>query len=192
MSTTRRRTAGLGIGAVLFLSAALAGAAPTIGEITPPQGAFDVGLIFNTDNLLFGLESYRSGIGVKLGFGALDVRSAVDFTYSGAANALSFDLYTAVVNHLAGQLVSPYLGGFLQVGYQRDASATWAVPFSLGAVGGVEVYLLDFLSLFAEYAVSVQFVTTASTFDWLFDTGMDTSSTIGIVIYLQRAETKKK
>ena len=42
----------------------------------------------------------------------------------------------------------------ITVQYMRQAGLMSAVPFSLGAVAGVEVFVFDFLSVFAEYDIA--------------------------------------
>lgn len=77
-------------------------------------------------------------------------------------------------------------------------SFTSAVSFSLAALAGVEVFILDFLSVFAEYAIGADFTNTKdfqtgqSTFDYLISTGMGNNAKLGIVIYVMRSEAKAK
>jgi hypothetical protein len=69
--------------------------------------------------------------------------------------------------------------------------------FSTGAVLGVEVFILEYLSFFAEYSLSYEgSISTSSTsddgtvtdidpvYDYSIDTGMGNEAKIGIVIYL--------
>ena len=94
--------------------------------------------------------------------------------------------------HLVPGTVSPYVGGYAVLGYMRQNDSIAAVPFSLGVVAGVEVFIFDFLSIFAEYTLAFDFIvtndlqTSQTTFDYLVDTRIGNSSKIGIVVYLMR------
>jgi hypothetical protein len=70
------------------------------------------------------------------------------------------------------------------------------VNFSLGAIAGVEIYVLDFLSVFAEYTLvavlsnATDLQTSQNTFNYLINTGVGNSAEIGIVIYFVRSQGK--
>ena len=61
----------------------------------------------------------------------------------------------------------------------------------------MEVFLFDFLSVFAEYSLAADFTLTTNlqtaqtTFDYLVDTRMGNDSKLGIVLYFMRAGVKK-
>jgi hypothetical protein len=167
-------------------------------KLAPAQGSFDFGLIFNTDNILLGMESYQAGIGAKASSGNLAFRGAFDFILNGAAQSFSLTTGIALEYHLNSEFISPYIGAFADAGYMKQGDLIAAFPFSLGLLAGVEVFVFDFLSVFVEYGFAADCVlttdlaTTQSTFDYTIDTGMGNDKKIGIVVYLQRGGSKKK
>ena len=82
-------------------------------------------------------------------------------------------------------------------GYETQANVSSTLNFSLGAVAGVEVFIADFLSLFAEYTLeadfdnTTDFQTSQSTFDYLISTKMGNNAQIGVVVYLMRSGAKE-
>ena len=82
------------------------------------------------------------------------------------------DLGTTVEYHFIPGPVSPYVGASVSLGYMTQSNVTSAVTGSLGAVAGIEVFILDFLSVFAEYEVAADLTdttdlqTSQSTFDY--------------------------
>ena len=80
----------------------------------------------------------------------------------------------------------------------KQSNVTSAVNFSLGALAGVEVFIFDFLSVFAEYTLAANFINTTdlqtsqSTFDYLINTSMGNNAQLGIVIYFMRSGAKAK
>jgi hypothetical protein len=184
---------------VVFTAAAtLAGAqALASGKVTPATGANDIGLIFSASNILMDLESYQAGVGGKIAWEELALRAAFDVGYSGVTQAFSINAGIAVENHFMPGVISPYFGAFAQAGYNVVPEVLSLVPFSVGAIAGIEVFIFDFLSIFAEYALSADFalttdlLTETSTLDWTIETKMGNNSMIGIVVYFQRAKPKK-
>lgn len=172
------------------------------------------GFIFNTDSLLLDIESYQAGAGIKV---LLDNNAAVRFLgdvfYSNSSNTFSSTLGVTYEKHFKPNRVSPYWGGFIEAGYISQKTETdsdnWtknvSVPISAGAVLGAEFFILEFLSVFAEYTLSFTgTITTASTsvggnvtetdpeFNYSIDSGIGNDSKLGIIIYLDDVVTLKK
>ncbi len=161
----------------------------------------DVGLIFNTDSILFDLESYQGGVGVELSGDKMAYRLLFDFFYSTESDALDVSLGAAVERRLATGRVTPYAGGSLTLGYGKADDGevkTVSVPVTVGGLFGVEVYLLRFLSIFAEYDLSVTMKydrtessvggleSSDTTVDWSVQLGPGNQSKIGVVFYFLR------
>jgi hypothetical protein len=162
------------------------------------QGSYDLGLIFNTSSILLDLESYQAGLGLKIGRDKVSFRGLFDLVLNGASDSFSLNAGAAIQYYLLpGSSVAPYIGGSIGGGYMRQADAISMVVLSVGALAGVEVFLFDFLSVFAEYAITGDFTfstdipSSQTTFDYLVDTGMGNNSKLGIVIYFMRAMKKK-
>jgi hypothetical protein len=162
------------------------------------QGSYDLGLIFNTSSILLDLESYQAGLGLKIGRDKVSFRGLFDLVLNGASDSFSVNAGAAIQYYLLpGSSVAPYIGGSIGGGYMRQADAISMVVLSVGALAGVEVFLFDFLSVFAEYAIAGDFTfstdipSSQTTFDYLVDTGMGNNSKLGIVIYFMRALKKK-
>lgn len=166
----------------------------------------DLGVIFNTDNLFFDLESYQGGVGIKLAGEDLTYRAIVDMYTSTVADASSFGVGVGVEYHFEQGRVSPFAGGLLSSFYTRaeDGSTSDLVissrtfEIALGGLFGVEVYLTRFLSLFVEYDLSLTYdstkiteelageKTSEYTRDWTFDLGIGNQSKLGVVFYFYR------
>jgi hypothetical protein len=184
----------------LFLVPALLQAqAPAADRVLKPAaGRYDLGLVFNTGNILLGPESYLGGFGGKAGFGDLAVRGTFDFVLNGASQSFAVNLGAALEKHFLEGPISPYFGGAVEAGYMRQAATTGVFPLSIGALVGVEVFVFDFLSVFVEYTLAADLTlttdlaTSTTTFDYLIDARMGNDAKLGIVVYLQRAEPGKK
>ena len=93
--------------------------------------------------------------------------------------------------------------GFTNLKNEIDAD-NWTqattVPFTLGGIFGIELFVFEFLSLFVEYNLKLSFayninktsvsgsVAKDNEFSYNLDLGMGNNSMIGIVIYLARKE----
>jgi hypothetical protein len=166
------------------------------------------GFIFNTTNILFDIESYLGGIGFKmknvdLKFAVCDLRLLGDFLLVKDFNMFEINLGATLEFHFLKNRVSPYWGVFLNSGLTRYRTETdsdnWSelltIPVSTGGILGVEFFLLDSLSFFAEYAVEINLsnnfnnisvggtLTETTTTDFYIDTKLGNSSRLGIVIY---------
>jgi len=187
---------------LLAFSCAIAGAQAKPGAFE----GYDIGVIFNTDDLLMDFESYQGGVGLKLSGEKLAYRILFDVFYSTASDSLASSLGFAIERHLATGRVTPYIGGYLTIGYASTksevSSDTWtkttSIPATAGGLFGVEVYLLRFLSFFAEYDLSatMSYASTEnsvagvessdSTTDWTVQLGSGNQSKIGINIYFKQ------
>jgi len=173
------------------------------------------GFIFNTNNLLLDIESYQAGVGFKvLRDNNVALRLLGDIFYSYNANTFSATLGVTYEKHFKPGRLSPYWGGFLEAGYMGQKSEginsdNWTmnntVPVSLGAVLGAEFFIMEFLSIFAEYSLSIDgLITSTSTsvdgdvtktdpeLNFSIDSGIGNSSSLGIVIYLDDVITFEK
>ena len=176
---------------------------PVIEEKSIPGWGF----IFNTNNLLLDIESYQAGVGIKvLRDDNVALRLLGDLFYSYSANSFSATLGVTYEKHFKPGRLSPYWGGFLEAGYigQKSEginSENWTMnntfPVSVGAVLGAEFFIMEFLSVFAEYSLSIDsLITSTSTsvdgdvtktdpeLNFSIDSGIGNSSSLGIVIYL--------
>jgi hypothetical protein len=193
-----------GVVVAVFLAALLAATAPSaaaeggslIPNLSPAKGPYDLGIIFNASDLLLNLESYQAGFGVKFGMDKFCIRGLFDFAANGSANALGVDLGATAEYYLVPGPISLYIGGLVSGGYIVAGSTSSTVSFSLGAIAGVEVFIMDFISVFAEYELAADFSNTTdlqssqSTFDYLVSTRMGNNAKLGIVIYFMRSGVK--
>jgi hypothetical protein len=166
--------------------------------LSPTKGPCDLGVIFNTSDLLLGLESYQGALGAEIGWDGLALRGLFDFTINGSSETLGAELGAAFVYHLVTGVISPYVGASASGAFMTTANVTSAWTFTLGSLAGVEVLVLDFLSIFAEYEIGADLVATTNlqssqtTFDYLIATRMGNNAKIGVVIYFMRSGAKSK
>lgn len=169
-----------------------------IPNLSAARGPVDLGVIFSSSDLLLSLESYQAGLGAKIGWGSLCLRALLDFTVNGSSESYAANVGATMEYHLLPAPISPYLGAFAGGGYMQQSNITSAVDFSLGAIAGVEVFILDFMSVFAEYAIAADFTSTTdlqtsqNTFDYLISSRMGNNAKLGIVIYFMRSGAKAK
>jgi len=78
---------------------------------------YDIGVIFNTDDLLLDYESYQGGMGIKIAGEKNAYRLLVDVFYSTASDSTALTLGGAYERHFIQGRVSPYFGGYLTAGY---------------------------------------------------------------------------
>lgn len=164
------------------------------------------GFIFNTSNLLLDIDSYQAGVGIKALYdNNIAIRYLGDIFYSNSSNAFSTTLGAAFEKHFRKGRISPYWGGFIEAGYIGQETIedvnNWTknklFPLSIGGILGVEVFLLEYISVFAEYKLSLKgtiSLESSSTFgnvtkneavfNYSIDSGIGNNSSIGIVIYL--------
>jgi hypothetical protein len=173
---------------------------------TALAGPVDLGVVFNTPTILLDIESYQGGIGVKIGSGMLVLRGMLDILVNTRLNPVSLSLQAVIEKHLSARSLSPYWGGLLELGItsvttqldQQHWTQLITLPVSVGAVCGVEIFLLDFLSVFLEYEVALDIglninrqgaggsVSSTTELTYKFDLGLGNSSMIGVVIYILR------
>jgi hypothetical protein len=166
-------------------------------KLALPQGPYDIGVIFNTSNILLGLESYQAGLGAKIGRGDMAIRGVLDIVLNGSSGSFSAKAGAAYQYYPTPGTIRPYLGGSLALGFMHQRDVISMGTLSIAPIAGIELFPLDFLSVFAEYAVTLDLslskdlTTSLTSFDYLLDTGLGNNSRIGIVIYLMRAGKKK-
>ena len=179
-------------------------------EIKEYKNPLNLGVIFNIGESIFSLESYQGGLGFKLGRNAIDARFLTNFYYSNSLSSLSIDLNSSVEYHLNDATVSPYLGGNLGIGHisQKEkygVGETWTAIKDLilygGPLFGVEIFVLDFLSLFAEYSFRIEHhkntiqdntpdkLITKETKILVLNTGLGNNANIGLVVYFKRNDS---
>jgi hypothetical protein len=186
--------------ACMLLASVPVGAAEQ-ASLSPSTGKYDVGIIFNTSDILLSLDTYQAGIGVKIGMGKTAYRGMVNAAYSastaeGSTSSFSVVAGLAIEYHFLPSPISPYIGAAVSAGYMKIADTATSLPLSAGAILGVEVFPFDFLSLFAEYAVAFDVnivtdtATATTTTSFLLNTGMGNNAKIGLVLYFTRMKHK--
>lgn len=175
---------------------------PDNGEQPEPDGeprerrTLDrLGIIFNTPSILLELDEYQSaGIGLKAFWQELAARALMALNYESGREILGFTFGGAIEYHLLPNRVSPYLGGALTLGYRYDGwGPTTLREFELtvGPLFGVELAVLDGLSVFAEY--SLRFAAAhartsgaagdESSWNYFLGTELGNQGSLGIVVY---------
>jgi len=173
----------------------------------PAAGERDLGVIFNTNDILLDLESYQGGVGAKIGLGQYVLRPMADILLNTDFNPFSLTLGAVLEKHILPGPVSLYWGPSLEMGVtilnNRFDADNWTQNIawellSAGCVGGIELFIFDSLSIFAEYSLaltlgmntdrmSVAGVESSTTeFTYKLDLGLGNSAMFGIVVYLTR------
>jgi hypothetical protein len=153
------------------------------------------------------LEDYQGGAGAAVFFDPLKIRAAVDARYKDSnVNPDELDIgFTGVFEyHLLKGKVSPYAGAFAGYRFEQDRNTvdaddwTSQVDHIIGAgpLIGVEFFVLDNLSFFAEYELAFLFTfpsTTVSTagavtttpedMELLLDARLGNGAKLGITVY---------
>lgn len=176
---------------------------------TPIAGERDIGILFSTNDLLFGLEGYQQGVGVKVGVDKWMFRGMVDILLNNGFNPFSISLGGVLERHFLPGPMSVYWGPSLETGITISKDKTdadnWiqsiALPLlTVGGVFGIEVFIFDFLSVFVEYQASLAFdlnisristagsVSSTTEFACKLETGLGNNGMFGIVFYLMRRE----
>jgi hypothetical protein len=171
------------------------------------------GIIFNVDNIGLNLESYQLGIGYKRYFNNnFAIRGLLDFGYSNNSKSWLFTLGATAEYHFLIGRISPYSGGFLNLGViqakteidNNNWTKVTSIPLSFGPLFGIEIFIFDFFAIFAEYSLnceytiittkekraSVESKKTDSQFD--INTGIGNNSKIGIILYFDDIGLLKK
>lgn len=162
-----------------------------------------MGFIFSTPNILLDIDEYNGGVGFKMKFPDFSLRFMGDFGYSSSTDIISFDLGASIEKPFRDGRISPYIGGGILAGIENERveidADNWTtqltIPFEASGYLGVEFFLLEFLSVFAEYEVALRFnsikvsesingtVTDTSNWNWDVNTGIGNSGRLGFVIY---------
>jgi hypothetical protein len=159
-----------------------------------------IGLLFNINDILLNIESYQGGIGLKYFIGEkLAYRGLFDFSYTNQSNAFSISIGNGLLYHFITGRLSPYAGAELKIGYNRleivdetgGTIRTTNVPLSFAGIFGFEIFIFDFLSVFAEYQLALNILNVktvtngVTTKDSFVDLGTDigNESKIGLVFY---------
>jgi hypothetical protein len=163
--------------------------APGVGKTHDTARHTDAGIIFNMSSPLNGLESYQGGLGAKLSFYPSAVRAGVNLQYASTSNSFSLTLGAVYEYHLLPAPLSPYVGVSAGLGYVSQQPTATLFPVSVGAVMGIEMHVLDNLSIFAEYSVSLAFTvitdlqSQATSTSVSLGTGMGNLGMLGVVVY---------
>jgi hypothetical protein len=172
--------------------------------VEEPKLVEHVGFIFSSEDILLGLDDYNGGVGIKLLLPTISLRFMADFGYSNSADIISGDLGVTLEKRIREGRIIPYFGGGVQLGIERERAESdadnWTnqltFPFSASGILGVEVFITEFLSVFAEYQLALQFIamnteqsvngtkTESTNWNWDVGTGLGNSGRIGIVVYL--------
>ena len=174
----------------------------------PEAGKYDIGIIFNTTDVLLNIESYQGGVGMKIGGEKITFRFMLDLLINTDLSPFSISAEVALEKHFISGLISPYWGGLMEVGYtsltNKVDADNWTqaitIPLSLGGIFGIELFIFEFLSLFVEYNLKLSLalnisksslagaVSTTNEYTYNLNLGMGNNSMIGIVIYLTRRQ----
>jgi len=170
-------------------------------------GPVDLGILFNTNDLLLDLEGFQGGVGVKVNLNDWMVRGTADLVLSNQLDPLLLSLGAVLEHHLWPGPISVYWGpaaelGFITILLSKTDDDNWtrtsSVPLSLGCVFGIELFLFEALSVFVEYQAALELgisrtrvstagsVSSTAEFNYNVDVGMGNNAMFGIVFYLLR------
>ena len=161
---------------------------------------FTPGIIFNTSNLLMDISGYQSGFGMKFRSEHFSLRTLLSLGYDSSTEVLDTTVGVALEKPFFTGRVTPFWGFSVEGGYVEDEGETFdstTLTGKFSALLGVEVYILEFLSVFAEYELgaSVSRVEVdqdagggSDSTNHAFGTGLGNDASIGIVIYLEKHE----
>jgi hypothetical protein len=90
------------------------------------------------------------------------------------------ELSGAFEYHLVKGKVSPYTGGIAGIEIDAQTGAATNLAFFMGGLLGVEVRLLDYLGLFAEYNLRLTFAEPQVD----IELGLGNAGQIGVIVYL--------
>jgi hypothetical protein len=189
----------------LVIVAATAGAEDTSGYGIFGQAKPAIGFIFNTDSILFDIESYQAGFGAKIRLGPAAWRPFADVFFSTISSTFSLGVGAAYERHLQPGRISPYVGGLVNLDsiLQQNTTdaANWTrninLAFTAGALAGVEFFILRNVSIFAEYNLAANLqvgidstsaasvVTTTADVAFTLDSKIGNAGKLGVVIYLE-------
>jgi hypothetical protein len=185
-----------------------AGRSSVFAARAPTTAKRDVGLIFNTEDILFDVEGFQNGIGVKIGLDKYVLRAMADVLLNTGFDPFSLTLGAVLERHVLPGPLSVYWGPSVRMGFttifldKTDANnwnqlITWEI-LSAGVVCGIELFIFDFLSIFAEYNLAVTLgmdfeiasvagsLSSTSVFTYKLDLGLGNNAMLGIVVYFTR------
>jgi hypothetical protein len=189
---------------MIFYAVSAAWAADPVDK----QPVFSQGIIFNSQIPLSLVSSYEGGIGYKLAnlrLGDLffNLRFLLSLQIVDGFNDYQTKLGATIELPLfkPGWL-NPYGGLVLEGGVDRLLSPLVDVTtfvYSAKLLLGIEILILDYLSIFAEYALSLDFTTEVdstsgvpvTTTSWQIASGVGNSASIGIILYFRPVLEKK-
>ena len=170
----------------------------------PAPVFYDVALLVNVGSLLFDLEGYGGGIGLKVGRDEASLRFLVNLHIHSLTPVFQMTLGTIYERRFVSGAVSPYwgVGGTVGIATLRDVNdsgdgaSDTSLPFGVAGLLGVELSLTENIRVFIEYALAVELavvrkvetfggITTRDTYlEFRVDTGLGNQSMIGLAIYL--------
>jgi hypothetical protein len=195
--------------AVLTLFASFSSAAETTAQDqtdaevpVPPE--WTPGLVFTTDSILLNITSFNGGIGGVLRADDVAIRATVGAITSNSFRTLAFRLGGWYVRYFWTGRVAPYWNAFARTELLSQTNEAdrenWVRDFSFEVAGGAslgaELFVMDVVSVFAEYSLSVgaagQRTTTSvggtvtpGDYDWTFSAGTDLAhgGALGVILY---------
>ena len=175
--------------------------------IAPKPSPVDLGIIFNTNDILLDIQGFQGGIGAKVNLKDWMLRGMVDLVLSTEFDPFSLSLGAVLEKHLCPGPVSIYWGPAVETGFttilvsktdEDDWSRTNILPISLGCVFGIEFFIFEALSIFVEYQAAFELginrnrvstagsVSATTELTYTLDIGMGNNAMFGIVFYLMR------
>ena len=175
--------------------------------IAPKPGSVDLGIIFNTSDILLDIQGFQGGIGTKVSLRDWMLRGMVDLVLGTEFDPFSLSLGAVLEKHLCPGPVSIYWGPAVETGFttilvskidEDDWSRTNIIPISLGCVFGIEFFIFEALSIFVEYQAAFELginrnrvstagsVSATTDLTYTLDIGMGNNAMFGIVFYLMR------
>lgn len=176
------------------------------------EKSYTAGFIFNTSNILLDLEEYQSGVGFKLRGEDASLRGLFSVSYESGNDEFDSNLGITYEKPFFSGRVSPYWGIAGKVGFNLDKDNydtdnlvnTTTITGNLSAVFGTEVYIFEFLSVFAEYNLGASVSranvvqnssgteTENTTTNFSIGTELGNEASLGVVIYLEKRDIEKK
>jgi hypothetical protein len=151
-------------------------------------GGQRLGIIFNVPDILMNVENSSDGLMAGLGLKywlkeKTAIRGLLEFTLfnpGAGTTTTTFGLDGAFEYHFAKGKVSPYTGGIAGIEITSTTGSPVAMGLILGGILGVEVRVLDYLGLFAEYNLRIFY--SDPEFDLVL--GMGNNASLGVIVYL--------
>ena len=167
------------------------------------------GFIFNTSTILFDIDSYQGGFGGKIRFPRWSIRTLLDFGYSSAYNAYEVGVGILYQRPFLIGRIEPYWGSFADFHYERERIDTDIDNFmqvgtlktTAGGVLGLELFIFDFISVFAEYQLSLGLgwttvqqsidgtLTENNSMNYIAGVDVGNDASLGLVIYVKSVES---